>query len=414
MAKRNFGEKSEALYRAVRFEVRPSKEELSILLAVSEVLRMLFNSALAERQQVFTEFIASLYAELKSASVPEEISEIRKKLREAYKEHSISLFDQINALTARRVEDEAFASVTRNWQEETLDALDGAYKSFLSLRRKGDYDAHSPRSRDSGFFQKIPGRSGFKIGEGRIALSCGAGRKLSFPIPDYQQGRLAETTKLKKFELYRDQPNLAKSGRFWISVVYELPKPEATTCQSEQVAFVALGASSIGVVSQRGEEVIALWRSDKHWVPKIEAVEERMKRRVKGSRGWLRLLNSGKRRMHMISSRQHVQDEREIVDYLVRNHGSHFVVTELVVRSKEGKLADSSKPERGGSLGLNWAAQNTGSLSRLVRQLEEKVKEHGGSVRKHKLTLTEAPPARGAENKLWMARKLRESFLKEV
>lgn len=415
MAKRKFGEKSKALYRSVRFEVKMSREKYHLILSVSEVLRGLFNSALAERQEVYTEFIAPIYERLKSASLAgEDTTSVQHELRATYKEHSVTLYDQINALTARRADDETFVEVTRNWQEETLDMLDGAYKSFLVLRRNGDFDAHSPRPRDSGFFQKIPGRSGFKIERTdqvvRIALSCGSGRYLSFPIPEYQANKLGQAVKLKKFELYRDQPNLSKPGRFWISVAYELPKPEVTAVEGVGIVYLALGASSIGVVSGKGEEVLKLWRSDKHWMPKVDAVEERIKGCAKGSRAWRRR-QSARGRIHMISSRQHVQDEREIVDYLLDKHGVHFVVTELVVRSKEGKLADSSKPERGGRLGLNWAAQNTGSLARLVLWLEEKVKERGGSVRKHKLTLSAAPPCAGAENKLWMARKLRDSFL---
>ena len=410
MAKRKVGQKSEALYRAVRFEVKPSKGETSILLAVSEILRALWNSALEERQRVFSEFFAPLYTGLKSANTPEEVLEIRRKLREAYKAHTVTLFDQINGLTVRRASDEVFGGVTRNFQEETIDALDGAYKSFLALRRNGDFDARSPRLRDEGFFQKISGRFGFKIAGGNITLSCGSGRKLSFLVPEFQQGKLGEATKLKKFELYRDEPNLTKSGRFWISVVYELPKPETTSPEESKLVFLALGASSIGIISAKGEEVLKLWRSDKHWMPKIEALQLRLKGRTKGSRGWQKL-NSARRRMYQLSSRQRVQDEREIVDYLVKTHGSHFVLTDLVVRSKEGKLADGSKPERGGPLGLNWSAQNTGSLARLVLRLEEKVALFGGSVQKHKLTLEEPTPGVGADNKLWMARKLQESFL---
>src|SRR3989344_4925274 len=190
MAKRKVGQKSEALYRAVRFEVKPSKRELPILLAVSEILRALWNSALEERQRDFSEFFAPLYADLKSATSLEGILEIRGKLREAYKAHTITLFDQINALTARRAEEMELGAITRNWQEETLDALDGAYKSFLALRRNGDFDARSPRSREEGFFQKIPGRFGFKIAESKPPLSCGADRKFSFPTSPTGQGEL--------------------------------------------------------------------------------------------------------------------------------------------------------------------------------------------------------------------------------
>ncbi len=407
MAKRKVDEEPNLLYRAVRFEVRMTDEEFQTVYAISKNLQEVWNSGLKQRQEVFFEFIAPLYEEMKTAEESEKPA-IKARLKLAYREHSVTLFDQINALTPKR-EDPRFAEVTRNFQEETLDALDGAYKSFLSLRRKGDFDAKAPRERQVGFFQKIPGRLGFKVIGSEIVISLGGGRKVTFVIPEYQLGKLAEG-KAKKFEFYRDEPNLAKPGRFWISIVYEIPKPVQSSFEKARAAYLALGASSVGVVSPAGEEVLSLWRSDKHWQPKIASVEERMKHRVKGSRGWQKL-RQVRRRMQVISARQKLQDEREVASYLVKRHGYHFVVTKYVVRSKEGKLADCEKPERGGLLGLNWAAQNTGSLSRLTLLLENKVREKGGSLRRHELVLQEAPPELGSLNKIWMAKKLREAFL---
>ena len=404
MGKRRFGETSEALYRTEKFEIRPTKEEYVALLAISGILRGLFNSALEERRCLFAEHITPLYERLRKASEEEGIA-IRQELKAAYREHSVTFFDQINTLTARRASDEAFASVPRNWQEETLDAVDGAMKSFVALRKNGDLDARPPRMREGGFFQKIPGRFGFRISGGKFVISCGERGKLTFPIPAYQEAKLAKALAFKKFELYRD-----RDARFFISVAYELPRPETDFFSPERAVYLALGASSIGVLSPYGEEILPLWRSDKHWMPKIESLEQAMKVKIRGSTSWRRL-EASRNRMHQISSRQRLQDEREVVDYLIRRHGHHFVVTDLVVRSKEGKLADSRNPERGGSLGLNWAAQNTGSLSRLVLYLKEKVREWKGSVRKHKLILEKAPPGIGAENKLWIAKRLRESFL---
>lgn len=411
MAKRKFGEKSEMLYRVAKFEVRPTTKEFSVLLAISELLKALFNSALAERQKAFAEHFAPLYERLKSVGT-EDPAIIKQELKEAYRDENknITLFGQINALTAKRASDELFAGVPRSWQEETLDMLDSSYKSFMSLRKKGDPDARPPRARGENFFQKIPGRFGFKVTDGQFMLSCGGGRKISFPIPEHQQKELVRAVAFKKFELYRDERRLDQPGRFWISVAYELRKPEVTFFDPERACYIALGASSIGVISPYEEEVLKLWRSDKHWLPLIESVEQAMKAKTKGSLAWQRLEQSRKR-MYQISSRQRLQDEREVVQYLLKKHGNHFVVTDLVVRSKIGKLADSEKSERGGPLGLNWAAQNTGSLGRLVLQLEEKVKEFKGSVRKHKPILDQGPSGIGHENKLWMAQKLRESFL---
>ena len=138
MAKRILGEKSDKLYRTEKFEIKLTRNEFYSLLEVSKVLHRVFNEALAERQQLFNEHLSPLYTTLKEVVDGDEIKDIKGKIRKAYSEHSVTLFDQINALTSKRRADETFASVPRNWQEETLDQLDGAYKSFVTLRKNGD------------------------------------------------------------------------------------------------------------------------------------------------------------------------------------------------------------------------------------------------------------------------------------
>ena len=102
----------------------------------------------------------------------------------------------------------------------------------------------------------------------------------------------------------------------------------------------------------------------------------------------------------------------EAVKILTKN-GAHFVISDIKVRGKEGALADSAKPERGGELGLNWSVQNTGAIAALVQQLEQKAKESGGSVRK--FAPTSPLPQKSAQghhsDKILMAERLRADFL---
>jgi hypothetical protein len=157
--------------------------------------------------------------------------------------------------------------------------------------------------------------------------------------------------------------------------------------------------------------VIGLWRPDKYWKPKIEAVEARLKslELKKGSKRSEQLLAT-RREMFRIMSAQQKQNHREVVASLCAL-GRHFVVTDYTIRSKQGKLADRAVPERSGSQGLNWAAQNTGSFLDLVMHLEEKVKEFGGSVTR--VRVGKPPPGigKGHENKIAMARHLRSAYL---
>lgn len=404
------GQKKATIYRVVKFEIFPSQEQQTILKSIATVLLGIFNGALKERRALFECFVAPVYRlmhEAKKEGNKELHAELKKKATQVAKENQVTLFDQINALTAKRGADASFAAVPRNWQEETLDTLDGAYKSFMMLRKQGDMDARTPKDRHQDACYEIPGRYGFAVKEGKFILSCpkvAQGTLMEFPIPAYQQGKLAEAVKMKKFTLYRDERELAKKGRWWVSIAYEIPLPETKPVIHDEIVYVAVGASSIGVVSSK-EEVIKLWRPDKFWKPKIDEIIRRMIGKVKGSRAWLRM-NNAKRIMQQKMARQQKQNHREVVLRKLLAHGIHFVVNEVVIRSKQDKLADAKKKDRGGTLGLNWAAQNTGSIAHLIQHLEEKVKEYGGTVTKVRTT----PPSikeKGHENKILMARHLR-------
>lgn len=388
-------------YRAVRFPIEPTEVQIMLLCRVSEVLRTTWNESLEPRLDALTTWRTA-----KESGTEKEVK-------------FPSLFDQINLLTARRDGDAEFAFSPRNWQEETLDRLNGSFLSFAKLVKNGDRDAKPPRSREVGFFQVIPGRSGFKVEGGKVQFAPNLFGKgtLEFGVPAYCQEKLAEG-KVKKFTISRDEAKLTKPGRFWLSIVYEVPQPEAFPAKDEERVYVSLGASSLGVKTTSKEGVITLWRPDKHWKEKIGIVEERLKNPdlKKGSRRSQKLWDA-RRRMFEIMRLQQRQNHREVVRRLL-GFGKHFVVPNYVIRSKPGKLADRKVAERGGSDGLNWAAQNTGGFLDLLIVLEERVKEVGGSVTKVKLP----EPSHGIHRdpsdqtvmmkyKLAMAEHVRQTFL---
>ncbi len=408
------------LVRALKFEIYPKGKDLETLNAVSQNMRLVWNEGFATRDAVFQEHYAPLYEELRVAK-DDAKKEIKRRLVKAFEEHAITAFDQINGLTARRASDNTFASVPRNWQEQTLVMLHGAMTSFMTLRKNGDKDARPPRVKDEGFFSEIYGRTGFAIedvGEQKYFLlrPGSVGSPMRFELPGYQAGKLREDGLLerfavKQFTLYRTPRKLSEPGRYFVSVGYEYARPEMKPDISDGRVYVAVGASSLGVYSPQGVEVVDLWRPDKYWKPKIESVEARMKPLTKGSRKWKGLAEA-RQKMFDILAKQQRQHHAEVVQKLLRL-GVHFVVTDYVVRSKSGKLADHNDVERRGSLGLNWAAQNTGNISAFVAKLTVKVAECGGSVTKHKLPLADVPRFQGHGhcNKKAMVRSLRSSYL---
>ncbi len=381
-------------YRAVRFPIYPTAAQQALLLQISEVLRTTWNEALEPRMTALAAWRAA-----KESGVKTEVK-------------FPTLFDQINALTARREGDAEFAFAPRNWQEETLDRLNGSFLSFARLVKNNDKNARPPRVREAGFFQVIPGRSGFTVKSRMVQFAPNLFGKgtLEFQVPNYCWEKLAEG-KVKKFTLSRDEPNLAKPGQFWLSIVYEVEQPKASATTSDEQVFIALGASSLGVVSATQEIVITLWRPDKHWKERIASVEQKLANPAlqKGSKHATKLWLA-RRRMFEIMRQQQRQNHREVVRKLL-GFGKHFVVSDYVVRSKPGKLADRKDGERGGSQGLNWAAQNTGSFLDLLMVLEERVKEVGGSVTKVKLPQPPSGIGHGHENKVAMANHVRTTFL---
>ena len=409
---------SKPLYRVAKFRAAPYGKSvpncsISVLTTVSAVLTQLYNDAHGERQHAFETHVSPIYEELKASKDNlEAVRMLKAKLKKAYLEIP-TLFDQINGLTEKRENDPLFRAVPRSFQEETLDTLAGAFKSFLKLRKNGDMDARPPHTRNPEFFSEIPGRMSFEVKGSTMTIRCpniGSGTPLIFQVPEHQQALFRTAKRIKKFTLYREPRKLSESGEFWISVAYEIERPALSIQHPRKIAFIKSGSSSIGIVSPAGYEVIEFDRPDKFWQPKIETLHSRIKLSQRGSRSYARRTDSV-RTMYDKQSGQSKLNQREIAQRLIRKHGIHFVIDEVVVRSKKGKLADGSKAERGGVLGLNWSAQNTGSFARFVSHLEEKVKEKGGSVTKVKLSLDSAPARIGKRAKINLALKLREQYL---
>lgn len=250
----------------------------------------------------------------------------------------------------------------------------------------------------------------------------------------------------KDYTITRQPRDMSQPGRFLIALAFDVAKPKTKEFVPEEAVFVALGSTKIGVVFppqhrervkleptytpkkkpkryrqshkqrkhnrlvrqlQKGEMEIPLGRPDMHWQPEIESIKTRMEKVAKESAEWKRL-NETRGRLERLKSKQQKKDRQEVVQRLLQL-GTHFVVTDLVIRSKEGRLADGTKPERGGPLGLNWGAQNTGAFAALVAQLVQKSAEKGGTVRKH--PMPPSPTSGERMDKIQAAHLLRKDFL---
>lgn len=412
MARMPKRDKSAILTRTERWELKLSPEQEKLIVKISDGLRDYYNYALQRELEANEAYQAVLKAD--SNTKPNQkrfLNEI--DIYNLWKE--VRQSDAANSLFR--------AKVPANWVLETFKAVIGAYKSFFTLVKNGDYDARPPKLAPEWLFQAIPGCSAFSVknGEAVLAPEIFGRDTLVFKAPAvYQQMKLAKAVRIAKFIIKREPRDLRQPGRYWLSLSYETNMPETLPFVPEDAVYVALGASYIGVVSPSGNEIIPLWRSDKHWKPKTDSVGDSLGFKgsgtnlhplIKGSKKW-RKLHAKRRKMFDLMAKQQTQDRREVVKLdLILRHGVHFVITDLVVRSQEGKLADADQPERGGSLGLNWQAQNTGSIGYLADWLEEKVREYGGTARRFKLSPPFPSENAADEKKIPMARKLRDDFL---
>lgn len=434
-------EKRAILTRTEKWPLVLSEEQERLIMRVSDGLREYYNWALEQEKVAYEAYKAE------------------KKARPDQKPESKGTLTEFDLYTlykdTLRPEDEGAglwrANIPANWVLETFRAVSGGYKSFFSLVKRGDKDARSPGEVPEWLFQAIPGalNAGSRKGSRIVLAPQIFPDMLQFAIPEYQMTQLGRASRLSKFIIKREKRDLRRKSRFTLSISYEIEQPGEQPFVPEQAAFIALGASSIGVVSPFGEKTISLWRPDLHWKPRTDAVGGNAKALVKngkvrkGSRKH-RDLQHAFRTMFDLLANQQTLDRREVVAgslihrekevplskkerrfrrkhgksledgtrTVATGHGLHFVVTELVVRSKEGKLADGDNPSRGGPLGPNWQAQNTGALAYLVQQLTNKAKERGGSVRRFPLDASFLAFGMGDEKKILIARALRDQFLK--
>jgi transposase len=354
------------------------------------------------------------------------------------------------------------ASNPANWVlESCFSRVAAAYQSFFALLKRGDRDAHTMKPTEVYDFVAIQGAlspSSLKSNGTKLVLAPDIfPGQLEFDIPPHQARLLAERSKrLAKFVISRTPSDLREPGRYWISVSYQIEDAEPVPFVPEQAVYLSLGTSHVGIVSPKGEQVLALQRSDKRWKPLVDAVQASLKREPdaahprplqKGSRMWKKL-EAKRRRMFRFQSEQQKKDRREGVASLAERevdetslskaerrfdarhggsgtkyvdrifgHGVHFVVADIAVRSKPGKLADKEKPERSGPHGINYGAQNTGTLGYFVQWLEIQAKERGGSVRKHRPSYPISPESlldERREPKIPQAYMLRDDFLRSL
>jgi len=343
-----------------QIKIKPTEEQEKTLVNLSEKCRLIYNFALKERIEAFEnnkEFVGYIKQQ-------NDLPEIKKEYPE-------------------------YKWVYSKVLQYVLRILDADYKSFFSLRKKGDKNAKPPKWKGKKHFTTMVfNQSGFGIKDNKVSFSHKhpSGIKLDFELP-------------KKFDWLNQKPikqiNIYKKDNdYYVSITYENPSKKYKDNGKYQ-AF-DLGIIKQTAINNQGKFIEFINpRVDKYWDKKEKKIQAKRdtysKGKKKKSRKW--------KLHHKVLCRIKRKKSNQIKDYIhklsnkiVNNTKANtIIVGDLSVKDMcnnkktkarrdkkiaEGKLVLRKKQEKG----LHRSQHNTGYISRFVSFLTYKAELLGKRV----------------------------------
>ncbi len=334
------------LTRKVR--IYPTEEQEDTLWVLSNRCRLIYNFALAERQE-----------------------------RWEREQKSVSYVDQQNKLPNIKDQYPEYKQVNSKVLQMSLKTLDANYKSFFALI-KVDPEARPPGFRGRKYFFTMKyNQCGFKVTNEEVTLShkVKGGADLAFSITPY-----AKFTDVKQVEIHYNE------GKWYLSIVDEITPPEYHDNGLYQ-AF-DLGITKQTAVNTAGKffEVYNA-RPDLYWNKTIDKITSRRDRCIKhtktncrpSSRQWVHL-NNIKRKFERKRSNQIKDFQHKTSKMIVENTKANTII----VGDLDVKSMPQSKPQKGMSKkakrGMNRSTQGTGYLARFTGFLTYKAAMRGKKV----------------------------------
>jgi putative transposase len=319
---------------------------------LSEKCRLLYNFALAERKENWKS------------------NKDKPKKERKY----IKYIDQQNMLPQTKEKYPEYKWVYSKVLQMTLKKLDGNYKSFLALRKKGDENARPPKFKNKRYFTTLCyNQSGFKIFDSTIKFSHKHPSKeiISFKIPK----NLISQQKIKQVEIYLD------SLKHWfISITYEIETPKYKDNGLYQ-AF-DLGVSQTAGVNIHGKRILFKHRrADLYWKKKVEEVQGKRDHCKKASNKWnwydQKLKKMKQRKANQLKDFQHWLS-KQIIEHTKANT---IIIGDLKVKkmAKKKKGTGNFKTTKAQKT-LNHSVHNTGFMSRFAEFLTYKAEMIGKRV----------------------------------
>jgi len=315
------------MHLATKVKIRVTPDQADVLWHLSEKCRLLYNFALAERNQNY--------------------QENKDRADKQY----VGYIQQANALPELKKRFPEYKWVYSKVLQTTLKSLDDNFRSFFALRKNGDEEANPPGFKGRDHFCTLRyNQSGFKIAGGRIRFSHFYNKvPLEFALPEDQT-----FLNVKQVDLFYD--DLKKA--YYASIVHEV-QPDQKYVDNGLYQAWDLGVTKHVAVNSAGKFLeVPNARPDRYWNPKIDAVQSRRDHCKKKSRKWQRL-NRAKRTMERKRSNQLKDFQHKLSRKLIENtRAATILVGDLSV--KQMPKSKQATP------GLNRATQNTGALSRFI------------------------------------------------
>jgi putative transposase len=325
-----------------KIRIFPNKEQETLLWILSEKCRLIYNFALSERREAYSNGTKGINYYKQQNDLPE----IKKKYPEYNWVYSHTL-------------------------QYTLRMLNAEYSSFFSLNKKGDKDARPPRFKSKDKFSALVfNHGGFKVKDGFVSISHKhpSSTPLKFRIPE----------KFKFGKIIQVNLNM-QNGDFYISITYE--KNEKKYVDNGIYQAFDLGIIKQTAVNSKGKFTdFKNKRPDKYWIGSIADVQRKLSHCRRGSHRYnfyektLNRLQS--KSANQLKDIQH-KLSRKIIDNTKANT---IIIGDLSVKDMAKKENIPKGTNFRCARSLHRGMQNTGSIARFVSFLDYKARLAGKKV----------------------------------
>jgi putative transposase len=338
-----------------KIRIFPTLQQEQVLRTLSERCRLLYNFALAERQQRW------------------EANKTKPHEKRTY----ITYTKQQNDLPRIKKQFPEYAWVYSKVLQMVLRRLDEDFKSFFARWKNGDHKARSPRFKGKHYFTTLRyNQSGFSLDLDKKRISFSHNHPSNVALKFDLSWLPQITGKVKQIDIFRD-----KHCRWFIGIIIEENIPAYVNNGYFQA--IDLGVINlVTAVNMHGKFIqIRNRRADLYWQRKIREVQSRRDHCRRLSRKWYRY-DSKLKKMRQKMVYQLRDFQHKVSRSVVENTRANTIIIgtlniKVMAKRKKSKLSfQSTKAKKT----LNHSLMNTGFLGRFAEFLTYKANRVGKRV----------------------------------